>query len=331
MTDAQRLLEALFPAMPEDERAVLCGFRGDPNAATPASWKPWAWRPGRGIDLDPHGNGYVCVATVHRNDRGQWRRRKENFAAAWALMVDDVGTKVDRDKVAALAPTAVVETSPGNEQWWYAFEEPVRDRATFERLVAAFIAERLLGADPGMSGAMRVGRLPGFVNGKPKYHDAEGRPFRTRLLALETTQRFTPQRIAHAFGLRVEGAKVSKRAAMEVLLRQLAGAPAIHPAELASRRAAFDAHLAVLRRAGMLKRHEPDLSGWMEIRCPWLADHTDRADSGAAVREPSEENGWYGAFRCHHGHCAGKGWRDLTDWIDEEVTEQLFNNEGADQ
>jgi hypothetical protein len=41
------------------------------------------------------------------------------------------------------------------------------------------------------------------------------------------------------------------------------------------------------------------------------------------VREPASENDWYGAFRCHHGHCLGKGWKDLTDWVNEQSVEEL--------
>jgi hypothetical protein len=73
----------------------------------------------------------------------------------------------------------------------------------------------------------------------------------------------------------------------------------------------------------MLKREEPDLSGWIEMRCPWVEDHSGGTDTGAAIREPAPENEYYGAFRCHHGHCLSKGWADLTDWINEEAVEEL--------
>ena len=70
-----------------------------------------------------------------------------------------------------------------------------------------------------------------------------------------------------------------------------------------------------LSAARAFKRPEPDPSGWIEMRCPWVDEHTAGADTGAAIREPAEENGYYGAFRCHHGHCADRGWADLTDLI----------------
>ena len=70
-----------------------------------------------------------------------------------------------------------------------------------------------------------------------------------------------------------------------------------------------------LDQRDMLKRHEPDPSGWTEMSCPWVDGHTGGVDNGAAIREPAAENDWYGAFRCHHGHCVDKGWADLTEIV----------------
>jgi hypothetical protein len=79
----------------------------------------------------------------------------------------------------------------------------------------------------------------------------------------------------------------------------------------------------------MLKKNAPDVSGWIPMRCPWTHDHTNQADTGAAIRMPDEENGYYGAFRCHHGHCADKGWGNLTQWMSEEA-EDLLNMVNAE-
>ena len=39
--------------------------------------------------------------------------------------------------------------------------------------------------------------------------------------------------------------------------------------------------------------------------------------------EPAPENDYYGAFRCHHGHCINRGWADLTEWVNEQSIEEL--------
>ncbi|MNF10411.1 hypothetical protein D3C80_2113390 [compost metagenome] len=52
--------------------------------------------------------------------------------------------------------------------------------------------------------------------------------------------------------------------------------------------------------------------------------------------EPSDANGWAGAFDCKHSSCAtnrgadggrlddsGRGWREFTDWVNERIVPQL--------
>jgi len=317
--DALQFLNALFPTMPTDERAILCGFRGDPAVVRASAWRPRPWRPGDSIPLGTvDGNGYVCVSTFRCHADGTWRRRREDFAAAHALMIDDVGTKVSHTAVDTVAPSALVETSPANFQAWYFLAEPLRDRAAFERLVNGFIDGRLLGRDPGMAGFNRVGRLPGFLNGKPQY----GGAWRCRLHALDPARRWTPAALVEAFGLKVEPARrLPRHGSLDDAMyhpREL------HPAVIRERVDAFKAHVGLLRDLGLIRPGAaPDAAGWVSVWCPWTAEHTGGVDSGAAIRVPHEDNGFYGAFRCHHGHCAGRGWRVLTDWCAEAAAELL--------
>jgi hypothetical protein len=223
-------------------------------------------------------------------------------------MVDDVGTKVPRAVVEALPPTARVETSPGNEQWWYMLEAPERDAARFDALIRAFVAGKLLGNDPGMSGVTRVGRIPGHLNGKAAY----GGGFVTQLLAMDTGRRFTVGELLESFRLELRGRRST-----------FADTPKLATEEALERNRAFATVYGWLGARGMLKRAEPDMSGWTEMRCPWRDEHTGGVDNGAALREPAPENDFYGAFRCHHGHCADKGWSDLTEWVAEESAAEL--------
>jgi hypothetical protein len=256
------------------------------------------------VGLGPGANAYVTVGSFGRAADGSFRRRAETFAAGRALMVDDVGTKVDPAAVSAMRPSARVLTSPGNEQWWYFLGPPERDAARFDGVIRAFISGRLLGADPGMAGISRVGRIPGFINGKAAY----GGRFRVELQELNA-RRFTVEELLAGFGLEING----RRAPRAKLRSEVA----------IERNRAFLTVYGWMEQRGMLKRGEPDLSGWTEIECPFRDDHTARADNGAAIREPSDENDFYGAFRCHHGHCAGKGWRELTEWIAEQSSDEL--------
>ena len=54
------------------------------------------------------------------------------------------------------------------------------------------------------------------------------------------------------------------------------------------------------------------------VRCPWeLAHTTPRLPADAVVLYPSELNRWAGAFRCLHGHCAGRGLGDVVRLLRE--------------
>jgi hypothetical protein len=222
-------------------------------------------------------------------------------------MVDDVGTKVPRTTVSILTPTARVETSPGNEQWWYMLAAPERDVVRFDAVIRAFISGRLLGHDPGMASVTRVGRLPGFQNLKPQYGGWE-----VALRALEPDRRFTVEELLAEFDLTLVGRREPPR-----------WVSALTPEELTARAQAYEATEQFLRDAGLLKRSAPDPSGWTEMTCPWVDEHTGGVNNGAAIREPYEENSWYGAFRCHHGSHQDRAWRDLTDWVAEQAAEQL--------
>jgi hypothetical protein len=306
MSEAREFLEELAEGLPEDERMILCGFAGNPNEVGPGAWKPRPWRPGREQPMpEALWNGYVTVSSFRRVKDGSFRRRGEGFAAGRALMVDDVGTKVDRATVEAVEPTWRIETSPGNEQWWYMLSEPERDGPRFDGVIRAFISGKLLGADPGMSGVTRVGRLPGFQNDKPQYGG-----WTVRTLS-RGGPRYTCQQLLDAFGLFINGRREPR-----VILQS---------AVALERNRMFMSAYKFLQQRRMLKRAEPDPSGWVEMSCPWVGDHTGGADTGAAIREPSPENEFYGAFRCHHGHCADRGWGDLTDWIAELAGDELEN------
>jgi len=300
---AEDFLTDLARGLRPEERLILCGFPGDPYSAPPNAWRPRPWRPGAEMPFESSDNAYVTVGAFTRAGDGTYRRRTETFAAGLALMVDDVGTKVDRAFVADMPPTWKIETSPGNEQWWYFLHEPERDMARFDGLIRAFIHGKLLGADPGMSGVTRVGRLPGHLNGKKAYNG-----WTTRVTE-HNGSRWTAQELLDGFGLQILGRRVSREK--------------LPTEEALERNRLFASTYKWLDQRNMLKRHEPDPSGWTEMSCPWRDDHTGGVDTGAAVREPAPENDYYGAFRCHHGHCINRGWADLTEWVNEQSIEEL--------
>lgn len=227
-------------------------------------------------------------------------------------MVDDLNTKVPLSTIDVLPPTALIETSPANFQAWYFLSQPELDKYRFDALIRAFIDQKLLGSDPGMSGITRVGRLPFGMNGKKKH-----KGFKTVVREWHADRRFTTDDLVEKFGLTLKGQNrpMPKLARTESIV------------ELGR---IWAATFTWLDKASMIKRPSPDSSGWYEMSCPWRDNHTGRADTGAAIREPTDDNGWTGGFRCHHGHCRDKGWRHLTDWVNDMSIEMLENaNESA--
>lgn len=305
--DALKFLRALGAGLEANERLIMCMFPGDPGTAPPSAWKPRPYHPELPLRFryPSAWNGYVTVGAFDQSEDGSFRRRAANCTAGLALMIDDVGTKVPREAVSVLAPSARIETSPGNEQWWYIFERPERDPVRFDALIRAFIERRLLGSDPGMAGVTRVGRLPGFQNLKPVYGGWE-----VKLLELNE-QRFTVEELVAEFDLELVGR------------REPPPWQRMIPADAEERLEAFNAIEAFLESAGMFKQPDYDRSGWREMHCPWVEEHTGGVDNGAAIREPDLDNGYYGAFKCHHGSHADCGWRELTEWVNQEAAERL--------
>jgi hypothetical protein len=302
----QEFLTELQRFVPDHARIVSCQFRGDPNSDFSGKWRA---KPISRVDqIDHKANVYFCVSAMQRNLRGEIRRRKENFAGGLCLMIDDLGdglgAKNPLSTILALSPTCLIETSPSNFQAVYFFDRLETNAAKLDALIQAFIRQRFLTHDPGMAGINRVFRPPIGINGKPKYGG-----WQVRAAEWHPENRYSIDTIARAFELELN---VQQRRVTH---------DAIDNRAISDRLRHFVDVKRQLRQWNMLKKEEPDLSGWQEIVCPWIDEHSDHADSGASIRVPSHENQFYGAFRCHHGHCQDKGWRELTDWIDDDSAE----------
>ena len=315
--DFSRFADALGANVPPDARLLFCQFRGDPNADIKGKWRAHVYKEGM---VDQKSNVYFCVSAMKRNARGEFRRRKENFAGGLCLMIDDIGegegAKFSRDILDPLAPSAMIETSPGNFQAVYLFDQLIESMETFDALINAFIARQFLSKDTGMAGVNRVFRPPIGVNGKAKYGGWE-----VRAETLDLDRRYSVEQIVQAFDLDLQ---YHRPAPLDLEMAKP------HRAE----HEAFFAEVArILQSVGMMKSRSPDVGGWVDIVCPWTDEHSGGVDNGAAIRVPSEENYFNGAFRCHHGSCAERHWGDLARWIDEEVIEELriINERRLDQ
>jgi RepB DNA-primase N-terminal domain len=320
MSEIEDFANALALFVPPQARLMMCSFAGDPNESFQGKWRA---RPYRYELLEPRHNLYFCVSAMKQNDRGEYRRRKENFCGGLCLMVDDIGygksAKFGFDKLKGMAPTALVETSPGNFQGIYMFDKLETDMTRMELLINGFIEIALKKADPGMAGVNRVFRPPYGINGKPAYRDRGNLGngcYQVGLREADYTRRYPLEALARHFG-------VSLAESRRYFPKELP-----EDESITMRLEAFRSVRENLMSCGMIKDRRPDLSGWMNIRCPWTDKHSGGADNGASIRVPSRENDFYGGFRCHHGHCQGKGWRDLTEWV-AEADADILNSVNA--
>jgi hypothetical protein len=302
-------------ALPPEGRVMLCQFRGDPNADIKGKWRA---RILNNVSMiDEKANVYLCVSAMKKNARGEFRRRKENFAGGILLMIDDIGrgkgSKFGMEILEPLQPTALIETSPDNFQAVYFFDKLVTDMNKFEALIRAFINKEFLGKDTGMAGVNRVFRPPAGINGKPKYGGWE-----VRLAEWNPLKTYSVEQICEAFNLELKttGPRVPKGAT----------------ANKAENIRAFIDVRAALRAARLMKKTEADMAGWADMKCPWTHEHTGAMDNGAAIRIPDADNSWFGAFKCHHGACQKRGWRELTEWLaeEQEAVLEMINGEAGE-
>jgi hypothetical protein len=206
------------------------------------------------------------------------------------LMLDDIGeTKVyDGESVVIktppVKPTAIVETSEGSYQYWFAYSEQptVEEQTVFvEALGAADYTDR------GARNAVRNCRLPGSVNRKPGKEE-----FICREVEFNPGVEYTIQELISAFG--------------------------VTPAEPGTARAitfrvkdnGADTVLAWLSENSLVLSGT-NAAGWCGVVCPNHAEHTD--GSIEARYKPQDRS-----FCCHHGHCDGLDSKFFCDWVAEQ-------------
>lgn len=292
----EMVLQELFKHMPADQRAILCSVNGDPGTADYKAWGGTPWSLNTKCPLRHDRNNYAAISSFGpAEDDGRYRRKKDQFRACHAIMVDDLGTKLRVDALPrSLTPSLVIETSPGNFQatFFLDYPQPVRTAAEdgIRQIIANLTSD---GVDPGMAGVTRVMRLPQGINGKPK-HKQGGAAWQCRVHVWRPDIRTSWLDLQRAFGL-VEHNRRYVEPNDAAMRERMRGFGIVHQA---------------LKQLRLIKRESP---GWIDITCPWLDEHTGKANTGTAVNRPSQQNGWYGGFKCHHGHCESRNWGDLED------------------
>ncbi|HRB29126.1 MAG TPA: hypothetical protein PK517_03005 [Nitrosomonas sp.] len=142
-------ITGIFGDIVGSERPIVVSFSGDPNKVGKSAWFGKHWIAGK-TSLPDDSNNYTSFATFKPDDEGKYRRQKKQFVALYAVMLDDVGVKVDFDRI-TLEPSWKIETSSGNFQIGFILEEPIIDPAKADNLLNSIIEAGL--CDLGSSAA----------------------------------------------------------------------------------------------------------------------------------------------------------------------------------
>jgi hypothetical protein len=302
-------IAAVFPAMPEGAFVAFSSKAGDPVVG--------GW-PARRFDIgaempSANVNNFVGCSSFYPGDDGSFRARKSHFAACHFLMLDDLGSKVPLDRLDGFELSWLIETSPGNHQGGIILAEPITDGSEAVRLLNAIIEAGL--CDAGASGPLtRWARLPEAINGKPKYTAEDGAPFQCRLVEWRPNARYAPAEIVDRLQLELSPAGRPKKPP-----RGTKGAVICNiNDDVLTPQADENPVIAALRAQGLYKT--PLGSGKHDITCPWVHEHTDVLDTGAAYFEPDELFP-IGGFRCQHSHGDKYHIRDLLDHMGTPVSD----------
>jgi hypothetical protein len=298
-------LGVVFKGRLGQARPLVVSFTGNPNKVSSHSWVGKVWREEQN-DILHSANNFFSLADFMPDSEGTYRRKKEKFHQLSALMFDDVGTKVGLDRM-VLSPSWLLETSAGNYQGGYILREPIADAKKADALMKAIIKAGL--CDPGAGGpTTRLARLPIGINGK--YEPA----FECRLAQWSPENRYSAEEIITAFNLDLTDSKPTARTKN----RRIAKPRPADGFSVFLRPSGPGGVLAKLQERGLYKSSLGD--GRHDVTCPWVSEHTDRVDSGAAYFEPNEKFPT-GGFKCLHGHCADRRLVDLLRFLGLELAE----------
>lgn len=304
LTDNIRFLRAIFGEVLKDEYPILVSFKGNPTKVNKNKWYGRPWTSDDAVLNIRENNNYFSLALFRPDDAGQYRRKKSQFQALYAIMLDDIGTKVSLDRL-TLPPSWLLETSPGNYQAGYILDEPLNNAKAVDQLMNAIINAGL--CDPGANGeTTRLARLPIAVNGK---HEPS---FYCQMQDWFPERRYSLQQLVDGLQLEIIHTQRSKQEKTHVSKSCKEDAETVYiPC------AEENPIISALRQRNLYKEHLG--GGKHDITCPWVEEHTDAVDGGTAYFEPNE-NWPIGGMKCLHGHCAKRHIRDLLEFLNISVT-----------
>lgn len=306
----RHFIRFLFDGWQWDARNVhLAAFPGSPRDKRTTQWHGFRLNRLAG-ELPDDTNNYFCIALLDPSTVGRGDRL---VVGTPVLALDDVGSKVDADRVRRIMPPphAVVETSPGNYSMFYRLLPGASPKA------AAWARELLADlklSDPGTLDASRYMRLPCGLNGKDLLH-----PFKVGLVSYSTRPAYDVDAVIRL--LEAHQAIDPLAGTTHVMTRdQVERGSGLAPNQ-ARAASMSDPWVKLAEALGM----EPVLvrSGVIEAICPFVDEHTGGDETGFAFVNTD------GTCKCHHGHCTERRTADFKRRMQERYAEQHPGDTGG--
>lgn len=279
-------------------QAHVTSFVQDPTNIPPGQGgRCWAGGCFQDTPLIPNSNQFFTVSLFKPDEHGRANRRKAHFTGCYVIALDDVREKLPIEQVLRLPPPSIVlRSSLHSEQWLYLLTEPGTEASQIDNLHDGLIANGLApdGKDPGQRSVTRYLRLPEGVNTKAKrIAENGGTPPRCEVTEWHPERRYTLKELAAPFGVDINAPRADKRVDGAAVISD-------HP----------------LLHTGAIQIKKVISDGRFDITCPWVDEHTDEADNGAAIF--TNADGTIG-FKCHHGSCDGRTGADLLEHIESHA------------
>lgn len=275
---------AVFNNAPEGASAAVCSKPGDPQEGG------WKARPVSQVirSLSPDQNNYINCSSFYESEDGLFSVKKENFAVCHFLLLDDLDENILSKLSAEFTLSWVIETSPGNCQAGIILKKPITDAAEAKKIHDAIIKAGF--CDPGASGpASRWARLPVGINGKPKYRDVSGKPFRCKLIQWNPEKRYAVQEIIEGLKLNIadEPAPETKSIVVEIDTNANPPIKETHSAQLSE---SDSEKLDKLKK--LLEHIDPDIGyqEWLNVLIA-IFNETDGSDEGLELADDWSSKG----------------------------------------
>lgn len=234
---------------------------------------------------------------------GQLSHKKEVFSAYHVLVLDDIGTKIDKADVpeGLRDPSYIIESSAGNYQYGYVLTDPITDYEHAQNLIRTVAMAGL--TDTGGAAPCKVVRLPAGVNGK---ETADKHDYPVTLVSMNQGT-FTPDEILTAIGHELpDGSTVTWERITDGLnvdgsTYSTAGFKKLPKMRLPN--GVIDEVVEWLNDVDMLRG---DNGGeYLTIECPWAALHSEPSAVDAGYSPLGRgENPQQRKFHCFHDACS---------------------------